>query len=384
MRNAILGTVAGLLVGTAGALAYSHYLGDGSLLADLQAQLDSANAKLAQSETDRKFLAEQNKSSSDQLDQLVSSNEQLKKQLASGAPTNSAPTPAVLGIPAITPDVIRGFMGMMRGGAGGFRSPEQRMFLLQTRLKLDPDQAKAIKAAMDADNQARRDAFRLARQNGTRPDPQALAAANTLDKTLASVLSPTQQTEYQQEQADEKSARAESSATSQVDNLMPLLQLTDDQKEKAMNALYQQQVSAPDPASLLTNPNPLGALASQGQSVQSAMKQVLTPDQYALYQQDQQVQAQATANFGGGRNRGNNNGGNGNGGQGQGQAPGSVASGSATAPGAMTTYAPAAATPPPPATTPATTDAAATTTDPSAATTNAASATTNAPSASAN
>lgn len=150
---------------------------------------------------------------------------------------------------------------------------------------------------------------------------QALAAANTLDKTLAEVLSPTQQAAYQQEQADEKAARAESSATSQVDNLMPLLQLTDEQKEKAVTALYQQQTTAADPASLMTNPNPLGTLARQGQSVAAAMKQVLTPDQYTLYQQDTQLQAQAFGNFGGGgggRNRGNN-GGNGGG---QAQAPG--------------------------------------------------------------
>ena len=357
-------------------MAYSHYLGDGSLLTDLQTQLTEVNGKLQKSEADRKFLAEQNKCSSDQLDSLVSSNEQLKKQLAGGTPATdtAAAAPAT---PTISPDLIRGLMGMMRGGGpGGFRSPEQRMFLLQSRLKLDPDQAKAIKAAMDADNQARREAFRQARENGGRPDAQALAAANTMDKTLAEVLSPAQQTAYQQEQADEKTARAESAATSQVDNLMPLLQLTDDQKGKAMNALYQQQMGTGDPASLMTNPNPLGALAQQGQSMQAAMKQVLTPDQYALYQQDQQVQQQAFANFGGGgqnRRNGANGQGGGNGG-GQGQAPGAGAPGSGTA--AATTASAPAPTPAPAANPPATTDASAT-----ASSTNAASATTNAASA---
>ena len=46
------------------------------------------------------------------------------------------------------------------------------------------------------DNQARREAFRQARQNGGQVDPAALAAANTLDKTMASVLSPQQQGQY--------------------------------------------------------------------------------------------------------------------------------------------------------------------------------------------
>ena len=85
MRNAILGTIAGLLVGSAGALAYSHYLGDGSLLADLQAQLDATKAKLATAEADKKLLKEQNNGESEQLNQLVASNEQLKKQIASPA-----------------------------------------------------------------------------------------------------------------------------------------------------------------------------------------------------------------------------------------------------------------------------------------------------------
>jgi Spy/CpxP family protein refolding chaperone len=362
MRNSILGTVAGLIIGTAGALAYSHYLGDGGRLADLQAQLDAANAKLQKSEADKKLLAQQNNDESDQVNQLVASNEALKKQVANpgDAPTASAapaPTPSLF-----DPNLMNGIIAAMRGGRGGFRSPEQRMLLLQKRLNLTSDQQAKIKAAMDADQQARRDLFRQARQNGTPPDPQALAAANTLDKTLTSVLSQYQQSQYQQLQSDEKAARAESSATSQVDDIMPLLQLTDDQKEKALNALYQQQLSAPDPMTLMGNPNAVATLAAQGQSMQAALKQVLNPDQYALYQQSQQVTAQAWANGPGGGRRGNNNGGNGNGGA------------TNAAPGAQTTSTVAAATP-----TPAPATAAATTTDTTSAT-NAASATTNAPS----
>ncbi len=59
MRNVILGTVAGLILGSAGALAYSHYLGDGRLLADLQSQLDAAQADLAKVKTDRTQLSKE-------------------------------------------------------------------------------------------------------------------------------------------------------------------------------------------------------------------------------------------------------------------------------------------------------------------------------------
>jgi hypothetical protein len=359
MRNVLLGTVGGLILGTLGALAYSHYLGDGSLAEYLQSQLDAANAKLAKSEADRKFLAEQNKGESDQLNQLVASNDELKKHVASPGDAPSAPAAPTATPSLFDPNLIRGIMGAMRGG--GFRSPEQRMFLLQARLKLSPDQLAKIKAAMDADEQARRDAFRQARENGTPPDPQALAAANTLDKTLASTLTEYQQTQYQQLQADEKAARAETSATAQIDNLMPLLQLSDDQKEKAMNALYQQQLSAPDPASLLANPTTaVSTLATQGQTMQAALQKVLTPDQYALYQQQQQVTLQAWGNNGGQRGPGGGAGG------------GTAAQAATVAPPATPSPAPAAVAP---ANTP--------TTDTTSAATNAASASTNAASASA-
>ena len=376
MRNIILGTVAGLVVGTLGSLAYTEYFGDSGQLAGLQSQLDAANAKLAKAEADAKFLKEENNSETEQLNQVLASKQQPDGTAATPAAAPAA-NPLTIGGMQITPDMIRGFMGMMgRGGpGGGFRSPEQRMFLLQARLKLDPDQTKAIKAAMDADNAARRDAFRQARQNGTPPDPAALAAANTLDKTLTSVLSPSQQVQYQQLQTDEKQARAESAATTQIDNMMPLLQLSDDQKEKAMNALYQQQLSAPDAANLATNPNPMAAMAQQGATIQNALKQVLSPDQFALYQQNEQVQAQGMANFGGNRRGNNNGGGNGNGGngggQGQGQASGGGASGTTSAAATPST----ASTD---TTTPASTNTASATPPDSSSSTNTPSATTNA------
>ena len=375
MRNAILGTVAGLIIGTAGALAYNHFAGDGSTLADLQAQLDAANAKLAKAEADKKFLKEQNNSETEQLNQILASNDPTKKPADATGDAPAAPAAPTAAPSPFDPNLIRGIMAAMaRGGrGGGFRAPEQRMFLLQARLKLDPNQATAIRAAMDADQKARRDLFQQARDSGQRPDPQAMAAINSYEKTLATVLTPSQQAAYQQLQSDQKTAQAESSATSQVDDLMPLLQLTDDQKEKAMNALYQQQLSAPDPGTLMANPgNAIGTLTQQGRTIEAAMQKVLTPSQYALYQQQQQVTAQAWANGpGGGRNRGNNNGG-GNG------APGSPAPTPAVA-----TPTPVAAT----ATTTTTTDTTSATTNASSAdtasSTNAASATTNAASATA-
>jgi len=333
MRNVILGAVVGLVLGTVGALAYSHYLGDGSLLADLQAKLDAANADLAALKKDKQQLATETSGVSDQVDALSASNAELRKQLDAVKSTPPAAAPVNI-------ETLAGMMmGMMRGGGGPFQA-QQRLFVMQSRLKLTPDQTAKIKAAMDADNKARRDLMRQRFQNGGKVDPAAAAAANTLDSTLATVLSPYQQQQYQQLQADEKAARAETQATSQVDGVMPLLQLTDAQKEQAMDALYQVQMSAPDPQSLMTVPDPMSAITAQAQSTQAVLAKVLTPDQMSLYQQEAQQTAQAMASF---RGRGFGGGGNGGGnGGGQGNAPATTGTASATPAVAAPTPAPVA------------------------------------------
>ena len=285
MRNAILIAV-GLVIGAVAALAYSNYVGD-ARLADLQAQLDAANADLAKLKSDKQQLAKETSGVSSQVDQLQQSNEDLKKQLddLKKAPAN--------GIASVNPMTLAGMMmGMFRGGG---MQGQARMFLLQNRLKLTPDQSAKIKAAMDADNAARRQLMQQRFRNGGKIDPQAAASANTLDQTLATVLTPEQQTAYQQLQADEQTSRAETSATVQVNQMSPLLQLSDSQKDQVSNALYQIQMTAPDPATLITDPNATSEILAQAQATQAALAKVLTPDQMALYQQ----QAQSFQPFGG-------------------------------------------------------------------------------------
>jgi hypothetical protein len=303
MKNIILGTLAGLAVGTLTALAYSHFLGDGKVLADLQAELDSANADLAKLKKDKQNLSKETTGVSDQVDELASSNAELRKQLDD---LKNAPAPEATMQP-LNPVTLAGLVaGMFRGG--NFQA-QQRMFLLKTRLKLTPDQEATVKAAMDADQKARRELGRQIFQQGGKIDPQAAANANTLDKTLAAVLTPAQQTAYQQVQNDEKVSRADTSATTQVNQVAPLLQLSDTQKDQVFNALYQVQLTAPEPSSLMTNPNAAQVIQTQAQATQAALAKVLTPDQMALYQQSGQ-----TFNMGGfaGRFRnGGNGGGNG-------------------------------------------------------------------------
>jgi cell division protein FtsB len=307
MRNTILGAVAGLLVGTVGALGYSHYFGDGSLLADLQAQLDAAKAALNMADAKRKELAEETNSLSTQVNQLQSTNDQMKKQAAT-APA----APAQPAGPAADFSAIAGALrDMFRGG--GMRNPQQRMFLLQTRLKLSPEQAAKISAAMQADMRARGDMFQQMR-NGGKVDPATVAAANTVDATMQAVLNPEQQRQYAQLQTDEKNARADSAANSQVNSIAPLLQLSDTQKDQVYGALYQTQLSAPDPTTLFGNPAAMATLQAQAAATAAAMQKALTPDQLAVYQQEQAMNGgpRRGGNTGGGNNGGANANANGN------------------------------------------------------------------------
>jgi hypothetical protein len=341
MTKAILGVVAGLIFGTAGALAYSHYLGDGKLLSDLQAQLDAANAQLAKASQDKQSLATETSSVSDQIDQLQNSNAALRKQL-DDLKTN-APEATTAQAPAVNPMMLMGMMrGMMRGGIQG----QQRMLLLQSRLHLTPDQATAIKAAMDADNKARRDLMQQMFRNNGKVDPQAAANANSLDRVLATTLTPDQQLAYKQVQSDEQASRADTMATMQVDQMMPLLQLTDAQKDQVYNSIYQAQLTSPDPTSLLGNPNAASVVMAQAKATQDAMTKVLTPDQMTLFQQ----QAQAAQQFGGPGGRRGQNGGGGQGGGGGNGAPAGATVTSAATPAPATDGSAAPAPTPAPAT----------------------------------
>jgi hypothetical protein len=349
MRNIILGAIAGLVLGSAVALAYSDYVADVKL-ADLQAQLDAANEKLAKAAKDHKPAPPELTAATEQIDELQATNDDLKKQLAAA---KSAPA-VTQAPPAFNPMML---MGMMRGMRGGLGGGPGRMLLLQTRLHLTADQTAKLRAAMAADDKARRAAFEQRRQNGGGPpNPQDFAKFNTFDQTLDSILTPDQKTAYQQVQADEQSSRAETAATIQVNTMAPLLQLTDAQKDQISSALYETQMSSPDPMTLMGNPNAATIMAQQAKAAQDALTKVLTPDQQTVYQQAAQVLNDFGGGPGGGRQRGNGGGGNG----------GNNAPAPATA---AATPAPAAAAPatdgstPAATTTPAATDASSTATN---------------------
>ncbi len=222
MRNVILGAVGGLILGTVGALAISSYLNDEKVSA-LQSQLDAANASLEKAAQDKKQLSNETSGVSSQVDQLVSSNEELKKELDEAKKSPAASATAEPVNPATLAGMIMGHdagrTGRLSNAAAPFSAP-------------DPPSSDAGAGHCDQDGDGGGtpssvasscgkclggDAVVRAREEQTEAGtvmeevtgriPRPPAPSIRSIKTLASVLTPQQQAAYQQVQADEKVAR---------------------------------------------------------------------------------------------------------------------------------------------------------------------------------
>jgi hypothetical protein len=284
--------VAGLTIGTLGTFAYEHYLGEGSELAQAHADLASANANLAKIKEDDRQLKNQTDAESAQIQQLTSSKEDLTHQLdalksASATDTTpSAPNPVAA--------------GMMKAGEAQYN--QQRLFLLKTRLHLTPEQEAAVKAAMEQENKLGEEMMAKFSSGKVDPrDPQTMTDlkamtedTKTVDQTLNDILTPDQKTAYQQMQTDQQNSAQESMALSETNQLAPLLQLTDSQKDQVDAALYQLNTQGANGIkSTSVNPSdPTAFLDGQAQAKEDALAKILTPDQLAVYHQQAQSQLQ--------------------------------------------------------------------------------------------
>ena len=97
---------------------------------------------------------------------------------------------------------------------------------------------------------------------------------------------------------DQQSSAAETTATFEMNQISPLLQLSETQKDQVGTALYQVQLDTQDPAWIKNNVpnssgNPLAVLDAQAKAKEDALAKILTPDQLATYHQ----QAQSSARY---------------------------------------------------------------------------------------
>ena len=296
MRNIILVGLVCLAIGGLGALGYSHYLGEGKQLAALQDELSAANTKVAKVTQDSQQAKSETEAMSAQIQQLTSTKEDLKKQVEELKSTvAAAPAPAA-------PDAMTSMMK-----AGMAQQYQTKLLLLKSRLHLTPEQEATVKAAMDEEGK-RTEEMASKMFRGGKFDPQAMANLKndpqtmadlknikSVDQTLNDILTPDQKTAYQQMKTDQKNSAAETTASVEMNQISPLLQLTDSQKDQVYSALAQVQLDTQDPTwiknNVTTSPtNPLAMLDAQAKAKEDALAKILTPDQLATYHQQAQSQ----------------------------------------------------------------------------------------------
>jgi hypothetical protein len=281
MRGILLGVLGGLVIGISGTYAYEHYLADGKQLVQAQAQLSTANATLTKTTQDSQDLKSETAALTAQVQQLSFEKDEIKHQIdgLKQASTASVPTPAA--------NPMAGFMK-----AGMEQQYEQTLLMLKSRLHLTPEQEAVVKAALD--EQAKREEDMFA---GGKFDPAAMAkqpGANSVEKTLDSILTPDQKVIYKQIQDEQKSSTAEMTVTMEMNQVAPLLGLSDAQKDQVYSALYQVQTTTTDPNWIKNNSGtgwgPIGMLEAQAKAKEDALAKILTPDQLATYHQQAQSQ----------------------------------------------------------------------------------------------
>ena len=168
---------------------------------------------------------------------------------------------------------------------------DARILALKTKMNLTPEQETVIREAM-AKSGAERDALREAAfTSGNAPDP-ALFAANEAaqEAAIQAAFTPEQQESYAAYKEEEAQNRIETAATRQLTDLQSTLMLSEEQKDLAFQAfakLAQEPREAPG-----ADADPVKAREARQAALLSEMESILTPEQYTLYQKQEEQRAQ--------------------------------------------------------------------------------------------
>jgi hypothetical protein len=283
MRNILVALVS-LAAGALLALGYDHYLGVGVQLADSQEQLDTSTASLAKVKEQSQEAKSETEALTDQVKQLTASKEDLQHQLDQLKSTATTPAPMFPGMGSSS------MAGMMKAGMA--QQQQTKLLLLESRLHLTPDQITAVTAALDEESK-RGQEMAAKMFSGGKIDMTDYQNVKSVDQTLNDILTPDQKTAYAQMQTDQKNSATETVASMEMNQVAPLLQLSDSQKDQVYSALYQVQQDSTDPNWIKANvstTNPTAILDAQEKAKEDALAKILSPDQMTTYQQQAQSQ----------------------------------------------------------------------------------------------
>ena len=162
---------------------------------------------------------------------------------------------------------------------------DMKLAALTSRLKLTPEQANAISDILDKQAAiAQGMSEKMLSGKMTKAELQQAmkdqGGAADFDKQIQDVLSPDQAAAYQTYQTDEKKTAAETQANMELMQIQSSLNLTDAQKDKVFNVIYQQSAQNMG----LDGSKPASTdIDAQMEAKKAAMQSVLTPEQYDNY-----------------------------------------------------------------------------------------------------
>lgn len=183
---------------------------------------------------------------------------------------------------------------------------DAKILALTTKLNLTTEQQAVIRAALgkgSAERDALRDAGESRRRTGTRDteekrreDMAKFAAIDAAQEAaIAGSLSAEQLASYSEYQTEQKLTTIENRANQQLGDLLSRFSLSEDQKDAAFQFFAkQEEESGFEPARIAALGGDFMQLFEQRQKDKlEALKQILTPEQYALYS-TQEEQRSAT------------------------------------------------------------------------------------------
>ncbi len=173
---------------------------------------------------------------------------------------------------------------------------DAKILALTTKLNLTAEQQVVIRAALEKSSiqrDALRDAGESRRRAGIRDteekrreDMMHFGAIDVaLEETIAASLSAEQLAAYSEYQTEQKLATIENRANQQLGDLLTRFSLSEDQKDAAFQFFAkQEEESGFEPARIAALGGDFMLLFEQRQKDKlEALKQILTPEQYALY-----------------------------------------------------------------------------------------------------
>lgn len=171
---------------------------------------------------------------------------------------------------------------------------ESRLLALGTALNLTPNQKAAVQAALEKGS-SERDALREAGfSSGKPPSPEQFAASEKAQEdAILATLTSDQLGAYSEYKDAEKQTRAETRASQQLNELQSSLSLTAAQKDAAYQ-LFADQAIAP----AATSADPAKAWEEQRAATLAAMSEILSPEQYELYQKQEAERVKLFGNRG--------------------------------------------------------------------------------------